>query len=57
MKIKQKLVKLSLIMIFMEICDKCGKTINLREKVVLDGKDEGIYHSECADDILGIDTN
>ena len=36
----------------MEICDKCGKTIGLHEKVVLDGEWEGIYHSECTDKVL-----
>jgi hypothetical protein len=39
----------------MEICDKCGKIISLRNKVCLDGELEGIYHSECANKILGIE--
>ena len=40
-----------------EICDKCGKSIiDERDKSVLDGRWEGIYHSECADKILGIKT-
>jgi len=39
----------------MEICDKCGKAIELREKVVLDGEVEGVYHSDCADEVLGED--
>jgi len=36
----------------MEICDKCGKAIELREKVVLDRELECVYHSECADEVL-----
>jgi hypothetical protein len=39
-----------------EICDRCGKIIPLREKVCLDGEFEGIYHSNCADEVLGIET-
>ncbi|MCX6750260.1 MAG: hypothetical protein NTZ83_02285 [Candidatus Pacearchaeota archaeon] len=36
-----------------EICDKCGKPVEFREQVVLE---DGHYHSECADEILGIET-
>lgn len=35
----------------MEICDKCGKTIEERDKFVID---DGIYHSNCANEILSI---
>jgi len=38
----------------MEICDKCGKTIELRERVVLVGY-KGVYHSECANKVCGIE--
>ena len=40
----------------MEFCDKCGKPIKLRERVGLDGTEEGIYHVECSDEILEINS-
>ncbi len=35
----------------MEYCDKCGKGIEEFDKSVLD---DGIYHSECIRELLGI---
>jgi len=37
----------------MELCDKCGKPIKLREKLVLSGEDKGVYHGDCATKVLG----
>jgi hypothetical protein len=38
----------------MEICDKCGKPIELRERTVLIGY-EGFYHHECGMQVCGIE--
>ena len=39
------------------MCDKCGKPIELKEKSILDGENEGVYHTDCANEILGIEVN